>query len=187
MLLIIIVYRYLFSSSIAIVFRHLIFSYIGWKETLEYCLASGKFIRCLYLHCSILYVIYMSSWDAYIFIIVYIQFHDMLMSWTQYIISELCYYCISIWIPICFEIFLHLLWSGENWKWLQTWQLLCNLTHISTALLTAMLHGSEIVKSYGDLTHWGRDKMADIFQTFSNTFSWMKMYEFCLDFTEVCF
>ena len=23
------------------------------------------------------------------------------------------------------------------------------------------------------LTHWGRDKMADIFKTFSNTFSWM--------------
>ena len=29
------------------------------------------------------------------------------------------------------------------------------------------------------LTHWGPDKMADIFQTtFSNAFSWMKMYEF---------
>ena len=27
------------------------------------------------------------------------------------------------------------------------------------------------------LTHWGRDKMAAIFQmTFSNAFSWMKMY-----------
>ena len=32
-------------------------------------------------------------------------------------------------------------------------------------------------------THWGRDKMADIFQTiFSNAFSWMKMYEFWLRF-----
>ena len=30
------------------------------------------------------------------------------------------------------------------------------------------------------LTHWGRDKMAAILQTMdSNTFSWMKMYEFC--------
>ena len=29
------------------------------------------------------------------------------------------------------------------------------------------------------LTHWGRYKMADIFQTtFSNAFSWMKMFEF---------
>ena len=33
------------------------------------------------------------------------------------------------------------------------------------------------------LTHWGRDKMAAISQTtFSNTFSWMKMYEFRLRF-----
>ena len=33
------------------------------------------------------------------------------------------------------------------------------------------------------LTHWGRDKMAVIFQTtFSNGFSWMKMYEFRLTF-----
>ena len=30
-----------------------------------------------------------------------------------------------------------------------------------------------------ELTHWGRDKMADIFQTiFSNAFSWRKMLEF---------
>ena len=34
-----------------------------------------------------------------------------------------------------------------------------------------------------NLTHWGRDKMAVIFQTtFSNGFSWMKMYEFRLTF-----
>ena len=33
------------------------------------------------------------------------------------------------------------------------------------------------------LTHWGRDKMATIFQTaFSSAFSWMKMYEFRLRF-----
>ena len=33
------------------------------------------------------------------------------------------------------------------------------------------------------LTHWGRDKMAAIFQTtFSNAFSWMKMFEFRLRF-----
>ena len=35
----------------------------------------------------------------------------------------------------------------------------------------------------GPLTHWGRDKMAAIFQTsFSNRFSWMKMYQFRLIF-----
>ena len=33
------------------------------------------------------------------------------------------------------------------------------------------------------LTHWGRDKIAAIFQTtFSNAFSWIKMYEFRLRF-----
>ena len=33
------------------------------------------------------------------------------------------------------------------------------------------------------LTHWGRDNMAAIFQTtFSNAFSWMKMYKFRLRF-----
>ena len=33
------------------------------------------------------------------------------------------------------------------------------------------------------LTHWGRNKMAAIFQTtFSNAFYWMKMYEFLLRF-----
>ena len=33
------------------------------------------------------------------------------------------------------------------------------------------------------LTHWGRDKMAAIFlMTFSNAFSWMKIYEFWLGF-----
>ena len=33
------------------------------------------------------------------------------------------------------------------------------------------------------VSHWGRDKIADIFQTtFTNVFSWMKMYEFRLKF-----
>ena len=32
------------------------------------------------------------------------------------------------------------------------------------------------------LTHWGRDKMAAIFHTFSIGFHWMKMYEFRLTF-----
>ena len=35
----------------------------------------------------------------------------------------------------------------------------------------------------GNLTHWGRDKMAAVFQTtFSNAFSWMKMYKFRIRF-----
>ena len=43
------------------------------------------------------------------------------------------------------------------------------------------------LKRYWDklhqITHWGRDKMAAIFQTtFSNAFSWIKMYELWLKF-----
>ena len=35
----------------------------------------------------------------------------------------------------------------------------------------------------GELTHWGRDKMVNIFQTtFPNAFSWMKMFDFCTQF-----
>ena len=38
------------------------------------------------------------------------------------------------------------------------------------------------------LTHWGRDKMAAIFQTtFSNAFSWIKMYELRLRFHPILF
>ena len=40
------------------------------------------------------------------------------------------------------------------------------------------------------LTHWGRDKMADIFQsqtTLSNAFSWMKMFKFLLRFHWILF
>ena len=40
---------------------------------------------------------------------------------------------------------------------------------------------------YVTLAHWGRDKRAAIFQTkFSHGFSWMKVYEFLLNLTEVC-
>ena len=41
------------------------------------------------------------------------------------------------------------------------------------------------ILSRGDeLTHWGRDKMAAVFQTtLSNAFSWMKMLYFWLNFT----
>ena len=52
-------------------------------------------------------------------------------------------------------------------------------------LITAHLSPSNVTHS---LTHWGRDKMAAIFQkTFSNVFSWMKCINFDKDFTEFCF
>ena len=43
------------------------------------------------------------------------------------------------------------------------------------------------MKTWFILTHWGPDKMIAIFQTtFSNALSWMQIYEFRLNFTEVC-
>ena len=42
-----------------------------------------------------------------------------------------------------------------------------------------MLTGLQMSVSLGDLTHWGRDKIATISQTiYWNAFSWKKMYEF---------
>ena len=44
-------------------------------------------------------------------------------------------------------------------------------------------HLSEVNSIQCLLTHWGRDKMAAIYQTtFTNAFPWMKMYEFRLKF-----
>ena len=53
-----------------------------------------------------------------------------------------------------------------------TWS---NMTHIYD---TIQYHYKKL-----SVTHWGRDKMAAIFQTtFSKAFSWMKMYQFRLRF-----
>ena len=52
-------------------------------------------------------------------------------------------------------------------------------------VLIFLLNKRDIVwkNTLSSLTHWGRDKMDAIFQTtFSNGFSWMKMYEFLLKF-----
>ena len=46
---------------------------------------------------------------------------------------------------------------------------------LKTKLLKVLPH----LPRDNELTHWGRDNMAAIFQTaFSNAFSWMKMYKF---------
>ena len=65
----------------------------------------------------------------------------------------------------------------------------CCSFHLSLNVLTGWHHSKLLMKSHTItqhlqvLTHWGRDKMAAIFQTtFSNGFSWMKMYEFRLTF-----
>ena len=93
---------------------------------------------------------------------------------------------------------------------IQCWQVVClSLTWLSVCLtVRSLVIASEICSIYclirsevpchffmmqlhqgisGNphpvLTHWGRDKMADISQTtFSNVFCWMKIYEFRLIF-----
>ena len=51
------------------------------------------------------------------------------------------------------------------------------ITHMVSQILVNNCSGHD------SLTHWGQDKMAAIFQTtFSNEFSWMKMFKFRLRF-----
>ena len=64
----------------------------------------------------------------------------------------------------------------EVWWRLYTLVLLFGDNTITTALIKSRHFTTE------RLTHWGRDKMVAIFQTFSNAFSWMKIYEFRLSF-----
>ena len=64
---------------------------------------------------------------------------------------------------VCF-CYLCLCWQGSAYS-RENWAVHVTCCHMDTVLQS-------------DLTHWGHDKMAGIFQTFSNAFSWMKMYEF---------
>ena len=81
--------------------------------------------------------------------------------------------------------------ASDQWQeltngcWIIWWQ--NSVIDISALLESVLLwyrdmHFSQRVHSC-HLTHWGRDKMAAIFQTmFSNAFSWMKMHELRLRF-----
>ena len=66
-------------------------------------------------------------------------------------------------------------WPSDGTRWLSRW-LPCDWSQLTGT-------GNGGINSWDPLTHWGRDKMAAIFQTtFSNGFSWIKMYEFRLTF-----
>ena len=55
--------------------------------------------------------------------------------------------------------------------------------HVTLAAIALALSWSQV-----SARHWGRDKMAAIFQTtFPNAFSWMKIYQYRLKFIEICF
>ena len=74
---------------------------------------------------------------------------------------------------VCFAGCVCVLWSTK--------QLLNtdDLTHYIPMMTYGVISNDMFVA----LTHWGRDKMAEIFQmTFSDVFSWMKMFEFLLKF-----
>ena len=70
------------------------------------------------------------------------------------------------------------LWAQTKLKQKRIWR--CFAAYHSAFLLK---HGIFFSKIPQALAHWGRDKMAASFQkTYSNAFSWMKMYEFCWKF-----
>ena len=57
------------------------------------------------------------------------------------------------------------------------------LNDVFVSLLTVFSNNLLARPGTHSLTHWGRDKMAAVFQTmFSIAFSWMKMFEFRLKF-----
>ena len=72
--------------------------------------------------------------------------------------------------------------SIYNGRWAECASYECN--PITTTPSPGVTNAQQLCsKQQTFLTHWGRDKMAAIFQTtFSNVFSWMKMYEFRLRF-----
>ena len=64
---------------------------------------------------------------------------------------------------------------GFEWT---AWMIRQSISHLMCAMGCLVCFKQTYV-----LTHWGRDKMAAIFQTtFSNAFSWMKMFKFLLRF-----
>ena len=71
----------------------------------------------------------------------------------------------------------------KNWQALHV--SVCN-GHVNS--LTSIHTAGLYCKARSLLTHWGRDKMAAIFQTtFSDAFSWIKIYELRLIFHWVLF
>ena len=64
--------------------------------------------------------------------------------------------------------------SKHGHHWFRQWFVTC---------LCQTISWTNVDFTVRPLTHWGRDKLATVFQTtFSNTLSWMKMYEFRLRF-----
>ena len=81
------------------------------------------------------------------------------------------------------QAYVHQKLTHVCWIWQKCFILTDKLAHIYFVTLSCFISLAFQTAEYRLLTYWGRDKMADNFQTtFSNAFSWMKMYEFQLRF-----
>ena len=73
---------------------------------------------------------------------------------------------------IWFSILVEYVWSYDRLH--KGWTRRTVIGHVNACIYTITVLSS---------SHWGRDQMADIFQTtFSNAFSWMKIFEFWIIF-----
>ena len=101
--------------------------------------------------------------------------------WIMYFGPSDCIYVLFKWSTIRVYFF-HVWWNIFH---LSKQSKACRCTYscaVSTCIRIILIINS--LWSHGVilcLTHWGRDKMAAFFQTtFSNTFAWMRMFEFRL-------
>ena len=80
------------------------------------------------------------------------------------------------WLPVVSTTFVTVSYSMPPWK-------LGDKEQISAAVKSTSYEEFSTDDTSQPLTHWGRDKMAAIFQTtVSNSFSWMKTHEIWLKF-----
>ena len=90
------------------------------------------------------------------------------------------YYSCYCWLHSSLNQFWHISSYLRTLSLIETGTILSTWTNPGDRLFDITDRGVTTLKL---LTHWGRDKMATIFQTtFSNAFSWMKMYKFRLRF-----
>ena len=85
-----------------------------------------------------------------------------------------CYYPNQCWLLIS-----EVLWHASLSTFTVSTRLIFYIMYLKFMLQILLTH----LPATDVLTHWGRDKIGAIFQTtFSNAFSWMKMYQYQLKF-----
>ena len=99
-------------------------------------------------------------------------------------------FCLSLSLAWCHQAPSHYLNQSTNHQWglvaftrRQSHKKCCRYLYLWYKSKITNWRLQLLLPEATELTHWGRDKMVDIFQTtFSNAFSWMKMHEFRLRF-----